>query len=67
MIVDVWISVLILVILVVVWGVSEVMLAKCTKNSKQGATIWLVINIILPVVGYILYKLSHIKEEKSQN
>ena len=52
-------SSLIVIFGVVVWIISEIILAKSIKKSKKDDSIWLAINIILPVVGCIIYKLTH--------
>ena len=39
--------------------VTEMLLLKEIKKSDKDDSIWLAINIILPILGYVLYKLSH--------
>ncbi len=42
-------------IFLVVWIISEVMIYKSIKNRKNDESIWLVMNILLPIVGCIVY------------
>jgi hypothetical protein len=44
---------------IIVWIISEVVIVKSIKNRPKDESIWLAINIILPIVGCIIYKLSH--------
>lgn len=51
----------IIFIFLIVWIISEVMIYKSIKNGKNDESIWLVMNILLPIVGCIVYKLTHKK------
>ncbi|MBE5936258.1 MAG: hypothetical protein E7262_10850 [Lachnospiraceae bacterium] len=46
-------------LIIALWGVSELVLYNAIKKSKTDDTIWLVLNIILPVLPCIIYKLTH--------
>ena len=58
-------GVVIVAVLFVLWLITEILLLKDVRKSDKDVSIWLAINIILPFVGYILYKLSHKKVEKN--
>ena len=60
-------SSIIFILILGLWIITEIFLLKEIRQKNGEDSIWLAINILLPVIGYILYKLSHIKEEKSQN
>ena len=51
---------------IMVWVISEVVIVKSIKNRNKDESIWLAINIILPIVGCIIYKLSHRKIKDKQ-
>lgn len=53
------IIILIVILFISIWALSEVLLFKSITKSKKDSSIWLVLNIILPVVGYVIYKLTH--------
>ena len=57
--VGVTVSSLIIILVFSIWVVSEIILANSIKKSKKDDSIWLAINILLPVVGCIIYKLTH--------
>ena len=42
------------------------MIYKSIKNGKNDESIWLVMNILLPIVGCIVYKLTHKKINEQQ-
>lgn len=44
---------------IAVWIISEVIIARSIKNRKNDESIWLAINIMLPIIGCIIYKLTH--------
>jgi hypothetical protein len=58
---------IIVAVLFVVWLITEILLLKDVRKSDKDVSIWLAINVLLPFIGYILYKLSHTKVEKRPN
>ena len=44
---------------IIAWIISEIVIFKSIKKSKKDDSIWLAINIILPIVGCIIYKLTY--------
>lgn len=53
-------SILFIVLIVLsIWILSEIILFRCIKKSKNYNSIWLVLNIVLPIIGFIIYKLTH--------
>lgn len=46
---------------IIAWIISEIVIFKSIKKSKKDDSIWLAINILLPIVGCIIYKLTHKK------
>ena len=57
--------VLFLLLILLSWIISEIILVQSIKNSKNDDSIWLVINIFLPIFGCVIYKLTH-KTQKEQ-
>lgn len=49
----------IVLIVLSIWILSELMLFRCIKKSKNYNSLWLVLNIVLPIIGFIIYKLTH--------
>ncbi len=49
----------VVLIFIVAWIISEMIIVKSIKNEKKDESLWLAVNIILPIVGCIIYKLSH--------
>lgn len=47
------------IIIIGIWIVSEIILYKSIKKSKTDDSVWLVLNIFLPVIACIIYKLTH--------
>ena len=50
---------LILILMISIWVISEIILFKSIKKSGKNNYIWLIINIILPIIPCIIYKLTH--------
>lgn len=53
------IIILFTILFIVVWIISEVIIAKDIKNSEDNESIWLVVNVLLPIIGCVIYKLTH--------
>ena len=51
---------LIVILFISIWGLSEVLLFKSIVKSKKDSSIWLLLNILLPIAGYIIYRLTHV-------
>lgn len=49
---------LVLLLLLCLWIVSEVILFKSVKK-KKASYIWLAINILLPIIGFVIYRLIY--------
>lgn len=56
-----------LLIILGLFVVSEVVLAISINKSKKDDSIWLAINILLPVVGCIIFMLTHRIGNKTDN
>ena len=54
-----YISLILPISILCIWIISEIILAKSIKKSKNDDSIWLVVNILAPVVGCIIYLLTH--------
>ena len=45
--------------LMLLWLYSEIWITKDSKNRKEiNTTAWLIINFLLPFLGFLLYKIS---------
>lgn len=46
------------ILMILAWFVTEFILLKEVRKNNGKDAIWLAINIILPNIGFIIYKLS---------
>ena len=57
---------LFIIMVMSIWIISEIILFKSIKKSGNYNYIWLIINIILPIIPCIIYKLIYNVNNKNK-